>query len=207
MIRMCEHKLVSHPEIDPEFNPATITAKDMILNLIAEQNKELISELLELKKDLHDKVTRLSQDIKNIGEQRTVRPVREEVTVSSLVQPAFSNKNRKTNTVNIRKNTMRKTAYQKKPKILIVGDSVTHNANLANIEKDTKSRVRTVKAHSSVRDKRARWPEKNHADVVPKALKAVHEGDEYEYLVLGAPTVDITNMNTSHLSQNDNTEV
>ena len=221
MIKMCEHKLFSHPEVDPEFNPKTITPKEMILNLIAEQNKELISEVLVMKKylhDLHDKVEKLSQDSKDTTKpipspvtlptnSTVVQPVCEEVFVPQPAPSIHSETKTNTRIGNTKKNTMKQNAYLKKPKILIVGDSITHNANFANIEKDTKSRIRTMKAHSSVRDSRARWSHKNHADVTPKALKAVHEGDEYEYLVIGAPTVDITNIDTSQLSPRDNIEV
>ena len=65
----------------------------------------------------------------------------------------------------------RKTKYLQKPKVLYVGDSVAHYANFAFIEKDTNSRIKTVKAYSSVEDTKARWPKKNLTDVTQNALK------------------------------------
>ena len=53
------------------------------------------------------------------------------------------------------------TPYLEKPKVLYIGDSVVHNANLAHIEKETKSRITTDKSYSSIRDDRASWPKKN----------------------------------------------
>ena len=101
----------------------------------------------------------------------------------------------------------RKTQCLIKPKVLMIGDSIAHNANFSQIEKQTKSRVRTVKAYSSSCDSKARWPQKNVTDVTPAALVSCHEGDEYSHLVLAAPTVDITNLNTSQVSDLDNIEV
>ena len=95
----------------------------------------------------------------------------------------------------------------KKPRILYIGDSVAHNAEFNNIEMVNRCRMRTMKAYSSVNDGRARWVKKNFADVAPLALKKTHEDDPYSHLVLSAPTVDITNIDTSKLTENDNIEV
>ena len=62
------------------------------------------------------------------------------------------------------------------------------------------------KQYSSVHDINAKWPEQNFTDVVNYALK--NPGlENYDVLVLSAPTVDITNMDTSKLSPLDNTEI
>ena len=89
----------------------------------------------------------------------------------------------------------------------MIGDSVTHNANFAHIEKETKTRIRSTKAYSSVRDSKARFPSKNITDVAPTALLNTPEEDEFTHLVLGAPTVDISNLDTSKLTSNDDTKV
>ena len=88
-----------------------------------------------------------------------------------------------------------------------MGDSISHNANFSKIEEETKSRLKTVKAYSSTKDNRARWPQKNLTDVTKAALKNTHENDEFDHLVIGAPSVDITNINTSKLSVDDSIEV
>ena len=89
----------------------------------------------------------------------------------------------------------------------MIGDSIAQNANFAHIEKQTKSRIRTVKAYSSSCDSKARWPQKNVTDVTSVALASCHKGDEFSYLVLAAPTVNITNLDTSQVEQLDNIEV
>ena len=89
----------------------------------------------------------------------------------------------------------------------MIGDSVVHSAEFGNLEKATNSRIRTVKAYSSVHNDKARWPHKNIADVTTAALLDTHEDDEFTQLILSAPTVDISNLDTSKLTPNDNTEL
>ena len=72
---------------------------------------------------------------------------------------------------------------------------------------ESKSRIRTTKAYSSVNDARARFPKKNFADVTEAALGDTHEDDTFTHLVQSAPTVDISNLNTSKLTDEDNVEV
>ena len=54
---------------------------------------------------------------------------------------------------------------------------------------------------------KARWPSKNFTDVTPAALLDTKANDKYSELVLAAPTVDITNLNTTKLTPIDNIEV
>ena len=68
----------------------------------------------------------------------------------------------------------KRSPYLQKPKVLLIGDSVASNANVAYIERQTNTRVRTVKAYSSNCDIKARWPLKNVTDVTPAALDACH---------------------------------
>ena len=48
MIKIYEHKLQEHPDASDEFNSKKITAKDMAVNLLAEQNLELMEKLVAL---------------------------------------------------------------------------------------------------------------------------------------------------------------
>ena len=82
---------------------------------------------------------------------------------------------------------------------MYVGDSVAHNVDLNYIEKKIKSRIIKRNAYSSVKDDRARWPKSNVRDVTTKALKDAPIDDKYEHVVLSAPTVDITNLDTSRI--------
>ena len=65
-------------------------------------------------------------------------------------------------------------------------------------------RIKSAIAYSSNNNNGARWPELNIADVVDQNLKNPGR-EEYDIHVLSAPTVDITNLNTSRLA-NNNTE-
>ena len=94
------------------------------------------------------------------------------------------------------------TEYQRRPKILMVGDSVLHNTNFRVVEKATHSTIKTSKAYSSSCDKDAKFKDKNVTDVARNEL----EKTPCDYLVLGAPTIDITNLNTSDLKPEEPTE-
>ena len=95
----------------------------------------------------------------------------------------------------------RKTKFLQKPKILYVGDSIAQNADIALIEKETQTRIRSKKAYSSIKDNGARWPNKNIKDVTQEALTDTFEEDKFTHLIIAAPTVDITNMDTSKLTK------
>jgi hypothetical protein len=61
------------------------------------------------------------------------------------------------------------------------------------------------RAYSSVHDKTARWPEYNFTDCVDYTLK--NPGIEnFDVLLMSAPTVDISNMDTSKMNPKDSTE-
>ena len=46
----------------------------------------------------------------------------------------------------------------------------------------------------------------NIKDITENALNDGRKDDNYEYIVLSAPTVDITNLNTSNFQPSDSTE-
>ena len=80
-----------------------------------------------------------------------------------------------------------------------------HTASMRKLENYSKCRIRTAGAYSSVHDTEARWPEYNFTECVKYALE--HPGKEiFDVLLLYAPTVDITNLDTATLSAIDNTE-
>jgi hypothetical protein len=85
--------------------------------------------------------------------------------------------------------------------------SVAHNIDARNIEKATRTRIRTAKAYSSVEDKKAKWPYKNVKDVTEKHLDEAPKEDTFKHLILAAPTVDITNLDTSRTKHKDNIEI
>ena len=53
----------------------------------------------------------------------------------------------------------------------------------------------------------AKYPQKNVEDVTKAALEDTPNDDKFSQLVIGAPSVDITNLDTSNLTKNDNVEI
>ena len=92
--------------------------------------------------------------------------------------------------------------YLSQPKVLYVGDSVAHVANLRSIEEILKWRICSAKAYSSYHDENSRWPENNYADVV-KAKLSNPGLEDYKALVMASPTVDITNLKSSNMNQEE----
>ena len=66
-----------------------------------------------------------------------------------------------------------RTQHKLECRILYVGDSIGHGANLKYLETSTsiKCRIESVRAYSSVMDENARWPSKNFTDVVTQYLR------------------------------------
>ena len=83
-------------------------------------------------------------------------------------------------------------------KILMIGDSISGNVDLDALESAMKGEIKVSKAYSAIYDvgnegkSAARYPSKNFKDVIPAELSK----DSFEYLILQAGAVDITNLNT-----------
>ena len=236
VVQVYDHKFTVHPETPMEYNPNKPTVKDMVLNLIAEQNIEIVEELQDIKKYMRDAFERLSDEIRDSFEdtaKSAFQKINEKMSKLEKIQEIISKKDSKPQTKGphptpcpsvplptpsssnlsrvatkasskSRSINRKKTAYLQKPKILYVGDSIAQNADIALVERVTHSRIRTKKAYSSINDTRARWPHKNLTDVTPAALLNTYEEDKFTHLVLAAPTVDISNMNTEKLTKSDN---
>lgn len=99
-----------------------------------------------------------------------------------------------------------KTEFLSKLKVLYIGDSVAQNMDAKIVEKAKNIRMRTEKAYSSVADKKAKWPYKNVKNVTEKLLDEAPKADEFQHLILAAPTVDITNLDTARTKPTDNVE-
>ena len=84
----------------------------------------------------------------------------------------------------------------------MVGDSVAHNTNFRIVEKVTNSTIKTAKAYSSTWNERARFKHSN----VTKVVKDELEKSNFDHLVIAAPTVDITNLNTKNANKEDSIE-
>ena len=231
LLKIYEHKLEAHPEIAMEFNPKLTTGKDMAINLIAEQNLELMEEILEMKKNFKAEFEKLSQMIQNkcqVIEQdnkkqdEKITAAIEEVSKklesyptailqpipppvkSSLPAPPQPSSQAPSQP---KPAPSKKTAYLQKDRLLFVGDSVAHSVNFGLLEYNTNTRIKTMKAYSAVEDLKARWPHKNVTDVTATALLNVPDDDKFTKLVLAAPTVDISNLDTEHVTKKDNIEI
>ena len=95
-----------------------------------------------------------------------------------------------------------RTQYQRKKRVLVVGDSLAHNTNFRKVEIGTRSTIKTAKAYSSIYDDAAKYKHKNISDVTKKEL----EEASFNHLVMAAPTVDISNLNTKNVRAKDNTD-
>ena len=129
---------------------------------------------------------------------------------SSTFKPApFAEKSGSTTSTpasaTFRGNLKPRTAFLSKPKILYVADSVGHSAEMRKLEISQNCRIKTAQAYSSVYSPAARWPNRNFTEVVRAELQ--NPGREHvDVMVLSAPTVDITNLDSSQLRPNDNTD-
>ena len=92
------------------------------------------------------------------------------------------------------------TQQTKSENILFIGDSISSNVHIKQLEDATKTSFVTAKAYSAVNDTQsniakqaARFPEVNFTDVVRTKLG----NDNFKTLLLQAGAVDITNLNTN----------
>ena len=104
----------------------------------------------------------------------------------------------------LEKRRKNKSKYLEKPKILLVADSVGRNIDYRQVEKASNVRIRTRKAYSSVSNRSARWPALNVTDVTKQEINNTAHEDNYDVLMLSAPTVDITNLDTAKVKASDN---
>ena len=253
------HKGDKHTEKTFDFNK--IDEKKLFVNFMAEQNLELMEEMINFKngmklvlehmvsdfvdtmKDLKEEVTKQNEattkaimDLQNkiensnntpsskdneaVKETKSTQPKAPSSAKASLSPPKASSSSSKTPSVpppkakakpaagpNAVKTPYQKkkqsTEYQAKPRVLYIGDSIAHNSNFRNLEKITNTTIKTSKAYSSVWDKDARFKHLNVMDVVKNELG---KGD-FDHLVLAAPTVDISNLDTSNVKPSDSTDL
>ena len=133
------------------------------------------------------------------------KPTSKDIPVSKSTQkiknPAPSNTPRTTSS-----SSSPKSAFLSKPKVLYIADSVGHTASMQNLEFFQGCRIKTARAYSSILDNEAKWPKHNFADVAKHALKKPGR-DQVDVLVMSAPTVDISNLDTTKVQQMDKTDI
>ena len=222
------HKFSKHTETFNFKTTNEVSSNDVLFNLLAEQNTNLKEEVTTLRdfikeslKVLTENFTEIILDMKNAGE-RQHQETRD--TLSNILKNQSQKKldsiTPKSNTAttkfshneadtmkttaekkenNIIKKQNNKTKYQQKPKVLVVGDSLAYTANFRRIEVVTNTTIKTAKAYISVWDDAVKSKAKNIADVTEKELKNA----PFDHVVLAAPTVDITNIDTTKKKTDD----
>ena len=90
-------------------------------------------------------------------------------------------------------------APRKKSNVCLVGDSIAHNVDVKQLEKDSNSLITKRKAYGSVEDSVSMFPKKNLSDVVPQELvrKYNQTGLDFDVLIIQASSTDITNLDTN----------
>ena len=80
-----------------------------------------------------------------------------------------------------------------KARVLVVGDSITHNSNFRLLEEATNTVVHTAKAYAADFDVNSRFPNKNFKYVARNSAKK----RKFNMVLMQSPSVDLTNLNTA----------
>ena len=226
--RYCEFKAKSYGELEGhmcEVHEDVIILHSMAkqldtLKVESDKQETFRKELFQILKIVFDNQEKLDNKLsfiqQNIGIAPSSKPTAgpslpPTCTPSQTPPPAPTtttrNSPQSTSTPTVNQPIRKKTKFLQKPKVLLIEDSIAQNTNVAWLEKESNTRIRTKKAYSAVYDKTTRYPSKNFTDVVPDALLEAHKDDQYSHLVLAAPSADITDIDASNLTVNDNIEV
>ena len=206
---MLNHKVLKHGLFKGQ--NGINSPSELFLSYLVEQTADMMSDINNLKSGLaasfehlatgiQDNFEKLSEELKTrCASTPQPAPRATSTGVHSSPPTPPSSQQPRVHAPRMKK----KTRFLSKPRILYVGDSIAHNVGIKHIETKSGTRITSKKAYSSVFDKKARWPRSNLKDVTEKALKETHNDDKYEYAVLSAPTVDITNLDTSKVKPLD----
>ena len=85
---------------------------------------------------------------------------------------------------------------------MLVGDSLLHNTHFRYVEDVTNTTIKTSTAYSSVWNEAARFKELNVQTVTKNELKK----SSFQHLALSAPTVDISNLDTTQVTASDSVD-
>ena len=241
-----KHKLAKHSDMFHFNSSEENIPKDILLNLVAEQNANLMEEVVSLKKNVKEVIMQVTYDFEDIIEK--MRKTAEEqhletkATLSNISKrlerakpkpiekpkqskkPASSSPSSSTSSKSSKKtpssaspqtkiphnkkskvpqvNQKKKSEYQCKPRVLLVGDSLLHNTHFRYVEDVTNTTIKTSKAYSSVWNEAARFKELNIQKVTKNELKK----SSFQHLVLSAPTMDISNLDTTRVTASDNVD-
>ena len=213
------------------------TSKDLLLNILAEQSANLMEQVASLQKGVKENFLQVTtefeeiiKNMENTAEKRQKQMMKVISNLQNKLDEALSTSNAKKkdpkaslsqpakqssdippppSSSSASSNNLdsgsrqKKTEYQRKQRLLLVGDSLAHNTNFNKLEVVTNTTIKSAKAYSSVFDNSARFKHQNVTDVAKKELAKA----PFKHLVLAAPTVDISNLNTDNVRAKDNVDV
>ena len=204
MRQVLEQLITDFEDNMTEIRKEVIKHNQITTKAIADLKKEIVNSKSTSKEA---KKTTTSKDAKKTKGQSNQSPSSVSPMPTSRAPPATESKSKSSGTTQVPINSESRkkplTEYQKRPHVLFVGDSIAHNSNFRKLEHVTNTTIKTSKAYSSVWDDGARFKHLNVKDVVQDELC---KGD-VDHLVLAAPTVDISNLDTSKVKPSDSTEI
>ena len=174
------------------------------MNILRDQTNKHTKQTNATLISLQNKIETLSKSMKTPTKSSSSTIISPPESTTSVFQPRTmhgnvqeSSKPRKANNTQI----SRPTTYQKRPRVLMVGEYVAHNMDFRTIEQVTNTTIKTVKTN-----KRDRKTSVDHHDVAD-VVKTEITNAEYEHLVLVAPTEVITGLDTLSAKPDDSTEI
>ena len=228
---LCDHMMSYHVGKPMEFPIPPVTTEKELLTAIINQNKEILEAFVDFREGVKGVIGKLIEELEeNTNSIRKETAVNQKQTqelickledkIENKISPSISSSN--TSSVKLKSPVTKapipsifvankdvdkelkstKVIKHKKPHVLFVGDPVAQHNNFRKLEIATNTTMKTAKAYSSVKDKTARYPEQNITDVTKDELNK----RPYDYLVLAAPSVDISNLETADLKPSDNTD-
>ena len=176
----------------------------VILHTMAKQVDEMKDQFTNLEQSVSD-LKSIKSDILAIKQELFV--IRNSLPVNDQNEQVKDKEmTPKYNAVENPCKTVNNENVQQKPKILLVGDSITNHVNIDKIEEATDAVITKVKAYSAIYDDisneakdKAKFPSKNFLQVVPCEVRK----ENFEHLVVQAGSIDISNLRTKDNPENN----
>ena len=135
----------------------------------------------------------LTKEVVKTKSQNSSEPLLPPPSLASNASPEVSSKSETEGQKIVKPVTMKKTSYMSKPKVLMIGDSVSQKLNFRKIEEVTNSTIRTAKGYTSGWNQSPNSEQFNITEVTRTQL----EKGKFERLVLATPKFDIAEATTN----------
>ena len=193
----------NHPITVKSFENQSLQIKNEISCLRNELNSSLEKILGQFERNinrLEDKLAQNNDELKNLI--KAIPKNQKENTIITQPPQECQLEIRKSyaqvTKTNVKQKENTEKKFKPKPHVLFVGDSLLHQCDFKSMSIATNTAIKTHKAYSSVRDEVSWFPKANISDVTKSALK-----DTVDHLIIGAPTVDISNLDTKNIQKSD----